>query len=178
VRIADAEIQTPPGITAFCRELYPRLVGALALDTGDAGLAEEIAQEALFRAYLRWPAVSAMASPAAWVFRVALNLRSSRIRRRRLERRAAGTGLRVVAAAPADPADVLAVREAVARLAPRQREAIVLRYFADLPVRDAAEAMGCREGTVKALTAQAIAALRHRLGPLPDEEAEEDAADA
>jgi RNA polymerase sigma factor (sigma-70 family) len=62
-----------------------------------------------------------------------------------------------------DAAAVLAVRAAVARLPSRQRIAVVLRYFADLPVRDVAELMRIAEGTVKALTAQAIANLRVEL---------------
>jgi RNA polymerase sigma factor (sigma-70 family) len=45
----------------------------------------------------------------------------------------------------------------------RQRAAIVLRYFADLSVRDTASALGCAEGTVKSLTSQAITALRRCL---------------
>lgn len=46
----------------------------------------------------------------------------------------------------------------------RQREAVVLRYFEQLSVRDTAEAMGCAEGTVKATLSQAIRSLRTRLG--------------
>ncbi len=55
------------------------------------------------------------------------------------------------------------MRAAVATLAPRQREALALRYFADLSVEDTAAAMRCAPGTVKALTSQAIAALRTQL---------------
>jgi RNA polymerase sigma factor (sigma-70 family) len=63
----------------------------------------------------------------------------------------------------------VAVRAAVAALPPRQRAAIVLRYFADLSVRVTAAVMGCAEGTVKALTSKAISALRAR-GLVDDEE--------
>jgi RNA polymerase sigma factor (sigma-70 family) len=59
----------------------------------------------------------------------------------------------------------------VARLPRRQRAALVLRYFADLPVADVADLMGCSQGTVKALTHQAIAALRARGGLVELEEA-------
>lgn len=46
----------------------------------------------------------------------------------------------------------------------RQREAVVLRYFEQLSVKDTARAMGCAPGTVKATLSQAIRSLRQRLG--------------
>jgi len=73
------------------------------------------------------------------------------------------------AVAPDDHADRLAVRAAVAGLPDRQRAALVLRYFADLSLADTAEAMGCAPGTVKALTHQALAGLRSRLGDAIEE---------
>lgn len=153
----------PPGVVAFCRSVHPRLAGSLTLHCGDRGVAEEVAQEALARAWERWAAVSAMDSPERWVYRVAFNLATSRGRRRSAERRARQR----LAARPAvgvpDRDDALAVRAAVASLPPRQRAAVVLRYFADLPVADVAEVLGCAEGTVKSLTSHAIAALRDRL---------------
>jgi DNA-directed RNA polymerase specialized sigma24 family protein len=48
-------------------------------------------------------------------------------------------------------------------LPPRQREALVLRYFADLPERETAEAMGISRGTVKSTTARGLAALSRML---------------
>jgi RNA polymerase sigma-70 factor (ECF subfamily) len=56
--------------------------------------------------------------------------------------------------------DVLFIRRAVLALPERQRRAIVLRYFADLSVRDTAEQLGCPENTVKTLVHQAIKAMR------------------
>jgi RNA polymerase sigma-70 factor (sigma-E family) len=157
---------------AFVRTEHPRLVGALALYCGDLDVAEEIAQEALARACRDWSTVSTLRSPGAWTHRVAVNLATSHFRRRAAERRARarhgpsddGVGRE------ADAADVLAVRTAVAALPRRQRAAVVLRYYADLPVSEVAEALGCAEGTVKSLTAKAVAALRRELGEaLPEE---------
>ena len=48
---------------------------------------------------------------------------------------------------------------AVSRLPPRQREAIVLRYYAGLPEQEVAAAMGVSRGTVKSTTARGLAAL-------------------
>lgn len=160
---------------AFCRREHPRLVGALTLYSGDRGLAEELAQEALARACRAWPRVAAMAAPGAWVHRVAINLAKRHFRRQRLWqavlRRHAGR-------APDDHHDedvaaTLAVRAAVAALPPRQRTALVLRYYSDLPVAEVAAAMGCAPGTVKALTHKAVARLREHGGLLDDAEVTE-----
>lgn len=141
--------------------MHPRLVGALALHCGDRDLAHELAQETLARVWERWSSVRAMDAPEAWAFRVAFNLAASRYRRAAAERRA-----RARLGAPddhaPDHADALAVRQAVAALPSRQRAALVLRYFADLPVDRTAEVLGCAPGTVKSLTSQAIATLRDR----------------
>src|SRR4051812_3813807 len=145
--------------SAFCRELHPRLVGALALHCGDRDVAEELAQETLARVWERWSTVRAMDSPDAWAFRVGFNLATSRFRRAAAERRARARVGPVDDHQP-DTASALAIRAAVAALPPRQRAAVVLRYFADLSVERTAEVLGCAPGTVKSLTSQAIASLR------------------
>jgi len=57
-----------------------------------------------------------------------------------------------------------AVGAALATLTDEQREAIELRFFAGLSAREAAEAMGRQEGTIRGLQFRAIAALRRELG--------------
>jgi RNA polymerase sigma-70 factor (ECF subfamily) len=168
----------------FCRALSPRLVGSLVLFCGDRGLAEELAQEALARAFERWDRVSRMDAPEAWVYRTAFNLARTQGRRRTLERRAQ----RQLALAPApalpDSATAVALRDAVAALPPRQRAAVVARFYAGLSVAQAATALGCAPGTVKALVHQGVARLRESglvdeaLDGHDDEEAEEEPADA
>lgn len=68
----------------FCGQAYPELVAALTHQFGDRWLAEELAQEALVRACGRWDRVAGLASPVGWTFRVGVNLRRSRLRRRGL----------------------------------------------------------------------------------------------
>ena len=58
-----------------------------------------------------------------------------------------------------------AVIDALRGLPERQREALVLRYYFDLPEAQIAEAMGISKGAVKSHTARAIASLRTVLGP-------------
>jgi RNA polymerase sigma-70 factor (sigma-E family) len=154
----------------FCAEVYPRLAASLTLHVGDRHVAEELAQEALLRAVARWRRLAHHPSPVAWTYRVAFNLATSRFRRDAAVRRAAAR----LAAAPAidgvDPTTRLAVRAAVAALPPRQRAAVVLRYFADLSVEEAAAALGCAPGTVKSLTHHGVTALRTALGDALDVE--------
>jgi RNA polymerase sigma factor (sigma-70 family) len=81
--------------------------------------------------------------------------------------RAASAPAPTAPAAEAGALDRLAhetVMSAVALLPARQREAIVLRYYADLSEAEIADAMGCSRGAVKSHTARGMTALRARLG--------------
>ncbi len=149
----------------FCDAQWGPLVGVLTVKLGDREVATELAQEALARAWERWPEVSVMDHPDRWVFRVALNLASSWIRRRAAERRARQ---RLRAGRP-DPgrhlatAEVVDLRDAVRSLPKREREVITLRYYGDRSVADVAELLGISEGTVKAAAHAARNRLRSRL---------------
>ena len=57
------------------------------------------------------------------------------------------------------------VRELVASLPERQQEVILLRLFEEMSVRDTARAMGCRDGTVKALLHKAMKRLKSSIEP-------------
>lgn len=125
--------------------------------------AEDIAQEAFVRAYLRWDRVAVMERPDAWIRRVAANLAISRRRRLAAEARAL---LRLPR--PRDrtsaPEDEDVFWEAVRRLPPRQAQAVALRYADDLSIHEIAGVMRCAEGTVKAHLHNARATLAQRLG--------------
>ena len=66
----------------FFRIEYPRLAKAILLVTGDASEAEVLVQEAMARVLERWERVQGMQFPAAYVYRVAVNLHRRRLRRR------------------------------------------------------------------------------------------------
>ena len=158
------ENEVDPALAELCREEHPRLVGLLALYVGSRPVAEDLAQETLIRLQLHWPRVQAMASPHSWLCGVGMNLARSWWRRRFAEQRAngrfsAGRATHVTT----EPADVLAIRSAVATLPPRQRAALVLRYYGGLSVAETADHLGCATGTVKSLTHKAIAGLRTTL---------------
>ena len=80
-------MEVPPALVVFCRDQYPRIVGTLRLYTGDALLAEELAQDTFVRVCRDWERVRQMDSPGAWTHQVALNLVRSRQPRRLAEGR-------------------------------------------------------------------------------------------
>ena len=145
---------------AFCDRVSGRLVGSLTLYCGDRHIAEELAQEALARAWERWATVGLMPSPEAWTFRTAINLANSRFRRLRIERRALVVVASDGASHESDEAAVLAVRSAVRALPPRQRAVVVARWFLGYSVDETAELLSCAPGTVKSTTHHALARLR------------------
>lgn len=158
--IEDESVVPPLDAESWCGSVYPRLVAAMSLYCGTLEGAEDLAQETLSRAWEHWSTVCVHPTPESWAFRTAFNLANSRWRRRRIERRAQAQLLPRDPAASMELADT-EVRRAVAGLPPRQREAVVSRFFLDQSVAEAASAMECAEGAVKALTHQAIANLRN-----------------
>jgi RNA polymerase sigma factor (sigma-70 family) len=108
-----------------------------------------------------------MRSPTGWVHRVALNELRRRLRRRRAEPGLAVRARRtLVSSGEAEPPSTVdpELWRVVAGLPRRQREAIALRYIADLRERDVAVAMGVSEGAASATLAAARRALADRLG--------------
>jgi RNA polymerase sigma-70 factor (ECF subfamily) len=144
---------------AFFDEHYGAVLRSVSFAIGDPGRAEDLTQEAFARAFRHWSKVGRLDRPVAWVYVVALNAERSRWRR---EQRAP-----VIEPAPVTVPDAagvvvstIVVHDALDRLPPRQRAAIVLRYLGDLTVADIASVMGCAEGTVKATLHRALANLR------------------
>jgi RNA polymerase sigma-70 factor (sigma-E family) len=128
--------------------------------TGDWGLAEDLLQTALAKAYSRWPHIR-RDDPEAYVRKIMVNTWSSWWRRRwRGEVPAAELP---EAAGPDEAAGVdnrQALRAALAQLPPRQRAVVVLRYHQDLPEAQVAALLGISVGTVKSQAAKALATLR------------------
>jgi len=141
-----------------------RLAGVLC---GDWQRADDLVQATLVTVYVRWGRLRAAAHPDAYA-------RAVLVREWLWERRS-GWGRRVrlggpvaeAAAAGADPDVVLDLRAAVAALPPRQRATLVLRFYCDLTVEQAAQVLGCSPGTVKSQTARALETVRRTLGPPP-----------
>ena len=155
----------------YARE-HPRLLTSLLLVTGDADAAREATDEALARAYMHWGRVSQMASRRGWTYRVALNVLHRRGRRARLEQEWLSRQPPPTSVPP--PAGE--AWEAVRRLPPRQRMAIVLRFAADLTEEQVGVAMGVSRSTISSTLADARRTLAELLADEDDEDETEDEA--
>lgn len=125
---------------------------------GDRGDAEDVAQEALARAHLRWARLRE--KPEGWVVTVATNLSIDRHRRRRRLSNLVNEPLALVDIHLTERIDLA---RALRRLPRRQREVVVLRYLADWSESDVAAALGISAGAVKSHASRGLAALRHHL---------------
>lgn len=139
-----------------------RLAGFLL---SDPQRAEDVVQEAFVRTFSRWGHLRDPDRAGAYLRRAVVNLCRSRLRRRRTEQAGNEAAWRHTEdlAPDLDPSAVVIV-EAVRRLPARQREVVVLRYFADLSVGEVARTMGCTEGTVKSQMSKARARLAEAVG--------------
>jgi RNA polymerase sigma-70 factor (sigma-E family) len=141
-------------------ELFPRAVRLATRLLGDRAAAEDVAAEALARAYARWAKVSALPYRDGWVLKVVTNLAIDRLRRRSPAITPAGD--------EDDFADAvhlrLALHAALLTLAPRQRQAVALRYLGGLSDKEVALALGISLGSVKTHIHRGLHGLRARLG--------------
>lgn len=141
---------------------YPRVVRVLGAAWGDPAAAEEATQEAFARILRRWDRVGRMSRPDAYVYTTAANLL-----RRRVPQPATEVADERTVAGDGDLAERVAVQvsvmAAINRLPFRQRQAVLLRFVADLTVDQVAETMACAPGTVKATLHQASRSLHLEL---------------
>jgi RNA polymerase sigma-70 factor (sigma-E family) len=159
-------------------ELYARHAGAAMglayLLTGDRFLAEDLAQEAFVRLAGRFRHLRDAGAFEAYLRRTVVNLFTSQLRRRRLER--AFLKREAARAVPRHEDPDIASRDelwsAVQRLPERQRAAVVLRYYEDLSEREVALTMGCSGAAAKSLIARGMQALRADVGAAADESEE------
>ena len=168
----------PAGLDAEFERFVERRSGILLrtayLLTGDVRDAEDVLQVSLLRVARRW--TSAREAPDAYARKVVVNV--VRDRRRRLLRRVRERPLDDAPAFTSTPdctGRVIGRDEvifALRQLPARQREVIVLRFFADLSVSETAIAIGASEGAVKSYTSRALNKLRAVLGADPQGQTE------
>lgn len=135
--------------------LWSRAYGVAYVVLGDRSESEDVAQETLARALVRWNKVSAYAGP--WVVRVAGNLAIDRVRKRKRTLRLQ------VDDVPAVDAQRVDLQRALLTLSPKQRDVVILRYLIDMPEAEVAQAMQCSVGSVKTHASRGLAALRRSL---------------
>ena len=158
----------PAEASADFEEMYRREIRAMiAVATalcGSRSVGEEVAQEAMLRAYRDWDTIGGLDRPGAWVRRVVINLAID-VRRRAGRERTVLRRLRPVESTTdsmfgSDPE----FWKAVGSLPARQRIAVVLRYVDDLSIEQIGEVMEISPGTAKSTLFAARQSLAGQLG--------------
>jgi RNA polymerase sigma-70 factor (ECF subfamily) len=156
----------------FFAATYGRLVRLLFAFLHDQAQAEDVVQDALASALLRWPVLRGYHDPEAWVRTVAFR-RAIDHQRRSVRQRRALLRLGPPPSLPPVGAEHVDLVRALRRLPLAQREVLVLHYVAELTVERVATELRLPVGTVKSRLARGRAALAHELQPgvgTPDEE--------
>lgn len=150
-------------VTAMFDEHYRSLVRLAALLVHDLATAEEVVQESFVDMHTSWPRLRDTEGALPYLCRSVVNRSRSVLRHRVV---ASPNAARTEPDAPSAGEvahaqfERLAVVAALRSLPPRQREALVLRYYGDLSEPQIAAAMGVSRGSVQRHTARAAAALR------------------
>jgi RNA polymerase sigma-70 factor (sigma-E family) len=159
-------VDPEPGLRSRLAEEYVRSApGGIRLAyllTGDRVLAEDLVQEAFVRFVGRFRFLHHPDDVDAYLRRTIVNLSKNHFRRRAIERaylEREGPRIEDASAGP-DVATHDTLRSALLRLPLRQRTALVLRYYEDLPDATIAELLGCRQATVRSLVSRGLEALR------------------
>ncbi len=152
------------GFAAFVRDRSTRLARTAFLLTADRHLAEDLLQATLAKVADRWTRIASQGDPTAYVRTVMLHTAISWRRRRWRSEVPTATLPERLASDPGGALVDEGLRAALAQVPPRQRAALVLRYYDDLSEAETAEILGCSVGTVKSQTAKGLARLRSLLG--------------
>ena len=140
----------------FYASHYAELVRLATLLSGSSDAAPDLVQDCFVGLHGRWTAVR---EPLPYVRRSVVHACASHHRSNARARRQPPPEVRESALG----ADELG--DAVAKLPARQRAAVVLRYYGDLPDAEIAQALRCRPGTVRSLIHRALADLRKAIAP-------------
>jgi len=148
------------------------LVRYATVVTWDPHLAEDITQDVLVRASLRWSRIARLDAPEMYLKRMVLNEFLSWRRRKAARVLPLERGpLDLLAAAAPDAISPYDERDAmlrlIAELPPRQRAVIALRFYEDLSIEQIADLLECRSVTVRTHLARALATLRAALPTAP-----------
>ena len=160
--ISDAvldELEASRTFETFYQAEARRFHGALRLLTRDRAEAEDLMQDAFLKVWERWGHVRSLDDPRGYLYRTAMNLFRKRYRRAMLQVR------RTVGLAPSnddfsDADDRQVVRHVLATLPPRQRAALVLTEMLGLTSKEAGDALGVTDATIRSLTRHGRDAFR------------------
>ncbi|MFJ7155186.1 SigE family RNA polymerase sigma factor [Streptomyces sp. NPDC101118] len=154
-------------LTETYRAHYRSLLGLAALLLDDTASCEDVVQEAFIRVHSARSRVRDPEKTLAYLRQTVVNLSRSALRRRILGLKLLSKPMPDMASAEEGAYDQLerdALIKAMKGLQRRQREVLVLRYFADMTEAQVAETLGISLGSVKAYGSRGIAALRLAMG--------------
>jgi RNA polymerase sigma-70 factor (sigma-E family) len=164
----DARWDADEAVTELYSRHYRGLVRLAALLLRDPWAAEEVVQDAFVALHSSWRRIREEDKALAYLRQTVVNKSRSALRHRAVVERhtTAEEYLPSAEAATMVRLDADAVLVALQALSPRQREALVLRYWADLPEAEVAAAMRDSTGSVKTHPSRGLTALRTRREPL------------
>lgn len=160
---AMAEGTTVDHLTETYRAHYRSLLGLAALLLDDTASCEDVVQEAFIRVHSARNRVRDPEKTLAYLRQTVVNLSRSALRRRILGLKLLSKPMPDMASAEEGAYEQLErdqLIKAMRGLQRRQREVLVLRYFADMTEAQVAETLGLSLGSVKAYGSRGIAALR------------------
>lgn len=135
--------------------------------TGDQATAEDLVQDAFVRVAGRLVHLRDTGAFDAYLRTTVVNLSRSHFRRKRVERNYLESRRSEIDHRVSSPGSSFEEQEelwaALGRLSPRQRAAIVLRYYEDLSEKETAQILNCAPGTVKSLVARGLEQLRQEM---------------
>ncbi|MEU6927629.1 SigE family RNA polymerase sigma factor [Streptomyces sp. NPDC046385] len=137
---------------------------ACLLTSGDTHLAEDLVQDTLGRMYVHWGRMTRIGNPAGYAQTVLVRGFLSHRRRRSATERPLGELPDRAPDTGEDPALRIALLDALAQLAPKDRAVVVLRYWEDRSVEETADALHVSSAAVRTRSTRALATLRRRLG--------------
>lgn len=149
------------------REHVPGAIRLAWLITGNEAQAEDLAHDAFIRVAGRFGDIRDQAAFGPYLKKTVVNLANSYFRRRRVERayleRQSLDPEHRGEALDHDPAEREAMWRQLMVLPPRQRAAIVLRFYEDMTEQQTADILGCPVGTVKSLVSRGLDVLRREV---------------
>ncbi len=165
VPLVSAQVDTDAdrAVTELYSAHYPSLVRLAALLVRDLGTAEEVVQDAFVAMHGGWHRLRDSDKALAYLRQAVVNRSRSVLRHRQVVDRNAPKPAPDMPSAEHGAIALFersAVIAAMRTLPPRQREALVLRFYADMPEAQIAETMQISRGAVKSHTARAMQALR------------------
>lgn len=151
--------------TEFVAARSSALHRAAYLMVGDVGLAQDLVQEALTKTYVAWPRLRDPANAEAYTRKAITTTAIGWFRRKGWSERPTDVVPEAAGAGHGDRVPTRAwILACLAELPPRQRAAIVLRFYEDLTEAQTAAAMGCAVGTVKSQVSAGLGKLRVLMG--------------